>query len=456
MDMTKKVQSRLTAESGASASPFSTLMQAWLDQNLSIALKMGKSMAVMVVRIDEYHQLMRACGDDGQDAFVATLSSRMKRVLRQAGASIRSADDCFTVICPFDGDLFMLYGTAKTMLQDLQQPVRLGGHDRRVTASIGIAIYPEDGNSADLLLKRVHEALDRTDRYGGNGFCFYSRSAAKHVADELSMHEDLRRSLDTDNLAMRFQPILDLSRNCMSSVAGETHWQHPEHDPGGKRCITSLAERAGLKTRLNERIVDEVCRKLIDWHGAGIDRSVSITLSRSQIIDGHLARLLAQRLSAPGILPDSLEVCIDQKALLAETDHRFRTGLQNLVDLGISLNVTEIGRGALAFQSLQSLPVRSVCLAPSMIGTVGRCSAAEAMLEAVIGFMHGLGLNVRAVDVRYQEQLDFLKDHGCDEASGPYFAPALKGADIDRLTDFSPCIGRRQNLMLMPQHMSMH
>ena len=456
MDMIDKAKRRLTVESRAGASPLSTLLKTWLDHDISMAMALTRSVAVFVVRIDDYHRLATDCGDDAMQMVMAKLGSRLKKILRPVDVSVRSSEDRFTIIHPFDGDPLTLHGMAKTMLRRLQQPVRLVEGSRRFAASVGIAFYPEDGNSAELLLERAQDALRRTDRWGGNGFCLSSRSAARHVADKLSEQEELRRALDAGDLAMRFQPILDLSRNCMTAVSAEPHWRHFKHGLKNGKEIASIAEQANLQSRLNEWTVDSICRQLIDWCKGGLDRSISIDVSRSQISDRGLARLLSDRLSAPGTTPDFLEIRLDQDVLLAETDHRVRTGLQHLADLGISLSLSNVGRGPLALQSLQGLPIHSVCLAPDMIAAIGRCSSAETMLQAMMGFIHDLGLCVRAVDVRFQEQVDFLKDHGCDEATGPFFAPALKGVDIDRLTNASPCIGRRENIMLMPQPMSMH
>ncbi|MGI9451648.1 MAG: EAL domain-containing protein [Geminicoccaceae bacterium] len=454
--MIDKAKRRLTVESRAGASPLSTLLKTWLEHDIAMAMEMSRSVAVFIVRIDDYHRLVTDCGDEAMQMVMAKLGSRLKKMLRPVDASVRSSDDRFTIIHPFDGDPLALHGMAKTLLQRFQQPVRLVDGSRCFAASIGVAFYPEDGNSAELLVERAQDALHRTDRWGGNGFCLSSRSAARNVADELSKHEELRRALDADDLAMRFQPILDLSRNCMTAVSAEPHWQHSMHGLKSGEEIASIAGQANLQSRLNEWTVDNICRQLIDWRRVGLDRSISIDVSRSQISDRGLARLLSDHLSAPGTTPDFLEIRLDQDVLLAETDHRIRTGLQHFADLGVSLSLSNVGRGPLAIQSLRGLPVHSVCLAPDMIAAIGRCSSAEIMLQAMIGFMHDLGLCVRAVDVRFHEQVDFLKDHGCDEATGPFFAPALKGVDIDRLTNSSPSIGRRENIMLMPQPMSMH
>lgn len=456
MGMTNKVQRGSTMNSGTWASSLSMFLKAWLDHDLSMARAAGRSLAVFVIRVDEYHDLVTGCDDHELEAAMAEFGSRLKKMLQPADASVRSSEDGFTIIHLFSGDPLALHGMAKAMLQQLQQPVRLGADDRCFAASIGIAFYPEDGNGAERLLENAHDALRRTDRWGGNGFCLYSRSVAKQVADHLSKHEDLRRTLAAGDLSMRFQPIFDLSRDHMTAVSGNVHWQHPTRGRMSGADVASIADASGLVPRLNEWLVDEIFRQLNDWRHAGIDRSISIDVSRSQIVDGHLARLLSARLSATGVNADLLELCVDHDVLSNETDHRVRTGLQHLADLGIAMRISNVGSGPLAFQSLQQLPITSADLAPDMIAAIGRCSSSEMMLEAVIGFIHVLGLCVRAVGVCSREQLDFLKCHGCDEASGPFLAPALKGVDIDRLTHLAPCIGGQGRLALVPQLMSMH
>lgn len=456
MAMTNKMQRGLTVESGRFAPSSSMFLKIWLDHDLSMARAVGRSLAVFVVRIDRYRDLEQRYGGPELEAAMASLGSNLKSLLQPADSLVRSADDGFTVIHSFTGDPTGLHGLAKTMLQQLQQPVRLDADERRLAASIGIAFYPDDGQGAACLLDRAHDALQRTDRWGGDGFCFHSRSTAKKVAGHLLRQEDFRRALDAGDLAMRFQPILDLSRNGMAAVSGDVHWQHPVHGSMEMADILPMVEQGGLMRAFNSWLVDDVCRQLTEWQRAGIERSISIGVMRAQLADSHLARLLSTRFSAPAMRADMLELCVDHDVLLAETDHRVRTGLQQIADLGIAFHLSNVGRGPLAIQALQNLPIRSVGLAPELIATIGRCPSAETMLDAVIGLVHRLGLSIRAVDVSSQEQLDFLKDLGCDEAMGLFFAPALRSFDIDRLTGFASGIGSQDKFALSPHEILMH
>ena len=413
-------------------------------------------MAVFVVRIDDYNRLAAQLSGSELETIVAAFGSRLRETLRPADAFIRSGEDSFTLFLSFSGNRLGLHSNAKTMLKRLQQPVCLDAGEREPAASIGIAFYPEDGNRAEMLLDRAHEALRRTDRWGGNGFCLYSRSAATKIADDLAKHEDLRRALGAGDLSMRFQPILDLARNCMSAVSGDLAWEHSENTGMALADVAEIAEGADILPRFNQWLVDQLDRQSAAWRSGGIQRTVSITLSRSQVADGDFARCLTHCQKRSGLRADLLEIGIGHDLLLNDTDHRFRAGVEQLADLGIAVHLRDVGNGPLAFHALQRLPIASIGLAPCMIAAVGRCSQSEAMLDALIGFGRDLGVGVRAVDVSTREQLDCLTSFSCNEAVGNIIAPRLNGDDIDRLTSFKPCPNQQEKLRLVHTHVPMH
>lgn len=457
MRMISKEQ-RVSAMQGEAWSfpPLSAFLKVWLEHDLSMARRNGSSLAIFVLRVDAYHDLASSFDRETLEAALSTLSSRLKKTFGLSDAFVRSGKDRFTVIQPFSGDQLDLHGIAKSMLKVAQRPLRLGPSDQSLAASIGIACYPEDGNSAERLLEGAEAALRRTDRWGGNGFCIHSASSAKKIADELSAHEEFRHALAEADLELRFQPVLDLQTNSMTGVFGGGHWQCQNADPLDMMAIATLAERAKLIAPFDEWLIDSVCRQLIDWRGQGSDRPISFTLSRAQILDRHFSRLLSQRLRAAGLCTSLLDISIDQDLILDGTDHRVFAGLHRLADLGIGLSLNNVGVGALAMQNLAKLPIRSINLAPELTAVIGRSASAETMIVALIGFAHHLGLSVRAVDISSQAQLDFLKRKGCDEATGTLFAPALKGADIDRFIHLKPAFTQQMRLGTPQPRASMH
>jgi EAL domain-containing protein (putative c-di-GMP-specific phosphodiesterase class I) len=221
--------------------------------------------------------------------------------------------------------------------------------------------------------------------------------------------------------------------------------------------IAETAEAAGLIPALNERLVLAICRQLVDWREAAIDRPISMEMSRAQLLDEQLVRLLSARFRDSGLHADRLELRLDHGMLWDETDHRLRTVLQHLSDLGVILSASGVGEGQFAFGDLGRLPITSIDLAPGMAASIGRCKRAERVLRGLITFMHDLGLRVRAVGICSREQLDFLQHHRCNEVAGPLFAPAMEGQDIDRMTGFKPCFRQQDKPSLSASRIvSMH
>ena len=453
MGMIKRVQPRPANEAPMPES-LPTFLKVWLDHDLALAQQAGKSLAIYVVRVDDYRKLARKISATELERTVTEVGSTLKKNLRAADSFIRSSEDGFTIIQSFSGDPLTLHRTAQALLQSLKEMPDTG--DPHLAASIGIAHYPEDGNAAETLLKCAYEALKRTDRWGGNGFCLHARSVAAKIADDLALQHDLRLALKTGDLSLKFQPVVDLAQGWMHSAEGDLAWDHPEHGRFGMREVASIAERTGCLPEFNEWLARDLCQQSASWREAGRQRAISIPLSRAQIEDGLFARCLAKPVYRSGLAADLIEVQVDHDLLLNETDHRLHTGLQQLADLGITLAANNVGNGPLALKALQQLPFETIILSDSMVAAVDRCSSSAALLKAVVGLGHELDLYLRASDVSSHEQVKHLRDVGCDEATGPLFAPALKSADLDRLFVSKSYHGQLENLRLIPQALSMH
>lgn len=448
-----RLQQKATSEPPISQS-LPAFLKAWLDHDLALSQQAGKALAVYVVRIDGYQALADKISGTELERAIAEVGSKLKTNLRSTDSFIRSSEDYFTIIQPFSGDGLALHGTAKALLQSLQQGQ--SADERHLAVSIGIAFYPEDGNSAEMLLQRAYDALHRTDQWGGNGFCVYSRSVAAKIADDLTLHQDLRCALKAKDLSLRFQPVVDLAQGSMHIASGDLAWNHPAHGCMDTREIAAIAERADLLPELNEWLASELHQQSKTWCDAGFQRTISIPLSRAQIEDGLFARCLSKRICQSGLAAELIEIQVDHDLLLNEADHRLYTGLHQLADLGIALAASDVGDGPLALKRLQQLPFDIINLSASMVAAIGRCSSSATLLKTVVRLGHDLDLCLRASDVSSQEQLKLLRDFGCDEASGPLFAPALKSADLDRLIVSKSCYGQHEALKLMPQHTSMH
>jgi len=454
--ITKDQRTSATRTAAWHFAPLPSFLKVWLEHDLAMARRTATALAVFVLRIDTYDDLFSQYGDEALEVSLGMMLSRLKNNFRLSNAFIRSAEDRFTIIHPFSGDPLELHRLAQFMLKQIQEPLRIGQGDETLRASVGVAFYPEDGYRAELLLERAEAALRRTDRWGGNGFCIHDKSAARKIAEELAMQEEFRHALATRDLTMLFQPIFDLTTNCMTNVRGDARWSYRDDQSLDLEGMAALAERAGLISELNSWLIDSLCLQLSKWQSNGIDRAIAFTASRAQVVDRCFARQLSLTLQEKGLSGALLNLSIDQELIMDGTDHRVVSGLHRLADLGIGLRLNRVGAGPLALQNLSKLPIRSVDLAPELVALIGRCTQAETMISAIISLAQSLGLAVQAGDIWSQAQLDFISAEGCEEATGTYFAPALKGADIDRLVHLKQALKQPVRLRPLPQRLSMH
>ena len=326
--------------------------------------------------------------------------------------------DGLAVVHPSAGDSFDIYRSARRLLLRLDRHLIDGDEKPSIKMSLGIALYPDDGNTPAALLDHAYSAAKRAERWGENGFCFFSRSAGREVADRLSMDIALMRAFKAGTVDMRFQPVVDLRQPRMIGVIGEPDWRHPEQGDQPAKVIMDSVERMDMARVYNAWLIDRLCRQSDQGSRRLRQRRIGFQVMRSQLAGAALATDLASALEARHLPASLIEVAIDGNLLFDHTDHRLRTGLQQLADLGVQLTVVNIGVEPLPLEALGTLPLSAVEFAPEMVSTIGRCSTTERTLAALSCFMSKLGLRSRAAGVTTEAQLGFLREIHCDEATG--------------------------------------
>ena len=439
-----------SAAAGLSELPASLTMR--IEHDLAIVRQSGQSVAVFVVRIDDHAELSTVLGDRGLAGIAAKLARRLRATARVPDMVMQYQADRLVVVQFAPVDAFASHRLAKEMLHATHRPMTWGEHEVRIDISVGIAFFPGDGDSAAELIERANATLARTDKWGGKGFCFYSRTRARTVADGLSLDQDLKWALQADTLDMRFQPIFDIPRQRMVAVSGDIGWRHPERGLLRASDLMPSARRANLVKRLSEWMLDRLCRQATRWERAGLFLRINVEVCRQQLAIPEFIDLVAAGMARAIAPADRLEISVDHRLLLDETGQRFRANLVRLADLGIGLTVANVGPDPIAIDALTMLPIQTVELAPSTIAAIGSSLTSDVRIDALITLAHRLGLKVRAAGTTTAAQADFLQRHGCDEAVGPLLAPALAAGEIDRLARIDPpCLIRPKTLGMVGQ-----
>lgn len=424
-----------------------------LERHLAMARQTGRRLGVFCIRIDRHADRR---GDIEQSS-LDKLRRRLHEFLPSTVTAGGSWRDGLIIVHMSTDDAFGMYRRARALLTDLERALCRSDAGSAVKLSLGAALHPVDGTQPSVLLDHAHAAAIRAGGWDDSGLCFASPSTGREIAERLTMDVALRHALEAGDVDMRFQPVLDLGRPCLTAVHAEPVWRHPERgEIRGEETLATL-ERAGLSKAYNAWLVKELCRQGEAWVKKFPGRRFVVSITRSQLVDAPLAASLSKALDAHGVPADLFEVTVDGKLLIDGTDHRLRTGLRQLTDLGVRLTIANVGIELLSLEALKTLPSSTVELAPGLVSTIGRCPSSETALAALIGFVRTLGLGARAVDVSSEEQLEFLRGLECDEATGPLLAPLMKADDIERLTSFRPCFERlERESLLSPAPMQVH
>ena len=338
-------------------------------------------------------------------------------------------------------DAFGIYLHARRLLTTSERLVHRREKPPRFDVNVGIAVYPDDGNNVSSLLNCAYSACEACrSHWKESGFCFFSRSMGKEVADRLTMDVCLLRAFKADLVELQFQPILDLRHSLIIGAFGMPVWHHATLGLQTPDVIMETVERARIANVYNAWLVDRICGRRRQWCETHGRRRIGIKVSRPQLVDASLTTQLSEVLSKHRNLADRIEVAIDGTLIADGTDHRLRTGLRQLADLGVRLTVANIGLQPLPLEALKMLPFQTMELAPEMVSPIGRCKVSDRTLAALVGMMSNLGLNARATGVRSKEQLDFLIANDCDEVTGPLLGAPVRADEFDGMTNIPPCI----------------
>ena len=414
------------------------LVERQLGLYLAMTRQTGQRAAVFCIRLDCDSDRQQDAEKGKAGELLKAFQARLPHVLPPSDQGGWVWRDGLVIAHASKENVYGMYRHVKSLLVNLERGLRRVANGQFPKLSLGIALYPGDGSTPSALLDHAHAAAVRAGGWDHNGFCFSSRSDGRQVADQLAIDVDLAQAIESDAIDMRLQPVLDLSSSCMIGAHALPVWYHPRQGDMSCSDILGVVGRAGLSGPYNAWLIDKICEQSRRWSRRSHRQRIGFDLARALLVDTHFAPRLVSALNDHGLPVEHMEVVIDAEALIEGTDHRLRTELRQLADLGLRLTVANIGIEPLPLDVFERLQVRSAQMAPHLVSTIGRSPSAEKALTALIGFMNTVGLRTRATGVDSEAQLEFLDHVGCDEAMGPLLAPLMKARDVDRLTSLRP------------------
>jgi diguanylate cyclase (GGDEF)-like protein/PAS domain S-box-containing protein len=404
-----------------------------LEQALARGLRASDSLAVLVVDLDRFKRWNDSFGHRFGDRLLVAVAQRLQSILRASDTVARFGGDEFVILQLSLRAPRGAGALARAINRTLAESFVIEDRTIDVSASIGIALFPDDGRDAETLLRIADGALYRAKRDGGNRYCFAAAAHARGNGTTVRrsrLQRDLELALERHEFFLLYQPRFDLSSQRAVGVEALVRWQHPRRGMVLPARFIPVAETNQLIRHLGDWILAEACRQSAHWQGTGQVHAMAVNLSPAQIAGGDLAGQIGSLLDRLQLPPEGLELEITESMVVDLADRSLIATLQRLAGLGVRLSIDDFGSGCSSLAYLSRLPIHTLKIDRSFIRKIGRDSADETIVRAIIGLAHSLGRRVVAEGVETRRQLTFLREEGCDEAQGFLFSPPVPAASV--------------------------
>lgn len=431
----------------------------YLNEKLSYALALAersnKKFALLFLDLDHFKQVNDTLGHDAGDILLKQTAERLTEAVRQYDAVIRpmslqqdgylSTPDHHT-IARLGGDEFIVLVTniqteqdaaivAKRISDSIVQPFNIEGTEASVSTTIGISVYPNDGDDAETLLKHADIAMYHAKENGRNSLQFYSREIHDASLQRFSLEKKLKGAIETEFLHLVYQPKICMSSGQIIGVEALVRWTDDELGMVSPGEFIPLAEETGLIIPLGRWVMLQACKQMKQWVDEGLElKSMAINCSAVQFMRSDMSELVTEALSVSGLAPHLLEIELTESLLLQNTDEGIRI-LNELKARGIQVSIDDFGTGFSSLSYLKKLPVDKLKIDHSFVRDLAVDSGDEAIVSAIITLSHKLELDVVAEGVETQEQYRVLADMNCDQIQGYLVSKPLSAADFREWVD---------------------
>ncbi|MES3020653.1 MAG: EAL domain-containing protein [Pseudomonadota bacterium] len=393
----------------------------------------GTEFAVLFVNLDNFKTINESLGHSAGDRLLVEVGARLRAALPGVDAIARVGGDEFNIVLEHDPNTPGADLTAQRIIDALSLPYRLDGSDAYVGASVGIALYPADGRDVETLRSSADAALHQAKAKGHGSLRFFSPGMSRRAKERLALEADLRGARERGELALHYQPQVDLRSGALVGLEALIRWQHPVRGNVPPNDFIPLAEECGLIVELGDWVLQAGCRQIRAWADAGLaPRHTAVNISAVQLSRGGLPAAVRRALEATGIRPDQLELEITESFVMLERELSFES-LAELRASGVRLSIDDFGTGYSSLSYLQQLKVHTLKIDMSFVRDMLKNAGNAAIVKAVIALGHSMGLEVIAEGVEDAEQARFLRALDCDAMQGYVISKPLPA---DQATQF--------------------
>jgi diguanylate cyclase (GGDEF)-like protein/PAS domain S-box-containing protein len=392
--------------------------------NLAIqnARRYDRNFAVLFIDLDRFKNINDTLGHDAGDKLLQEMGSRLTHTVRASDVVARLGGDEFVVLVQEVAEPKQVAAVARKILSALVQPMSIQRQECRVTASIGICMYPSEAKDENALMKNADIAMYRAKEDGKNNYKFYSEEINIHIFERMALETSLRRGLERNEFFLHYQAKLDLHTKKITGVEALVRWQHPDLGVVPPVQFIPLAEETGLILPIGKWVLNTACAQNVAWQREGLPPlSMAVNLSVRQFTDEDLVKDIANALKNTGMKPELLELELTE-SMVIQNPERAGKVLAEIKKMGVRLAIDDFGVGYSSLTHLKRFPIDTLKVDRSFIQDLPQDPEDRAICEAIIAMGKSLKLTVIAEGVETLEQQTFLHDHACDEMQGFFFS----------------------------------
>ena len=393
-----------------------------LNHSVQSAKRYQKQIAVLFMDLDRFKIINDTLGHDAGDLLLQVIASRLKQTLRAADVVARLGGDEFIILIEEVKNSNQIEVVAKKILSAVMTPITILSEECRVTGSVGISVFPKDGQDEQTLMKNADSAMYFAKEEGKNTFKFYSSYIQSHAVERLSIENHLRFALERNELKLVYQAKVDFKTGIITGVEALLRWDSPALGPITPTQFIPIAEQTGLIVPIGRWVMETACAQNVAWQKQALPPvCMAVNLSLRQLLDEYLLADIGKVLKSSGMAPNLLELEITESMVMHNPERVINT-LFKIKNLGVRLAIDDFGTGYSSLSQMRYFPVDTLKIDRSFIRNIPKDSEDKAITQAIIKMGKTLSLSVVAEGVETKEQMEFLREQSCDEMQGFYFS----------------------------------
>jgi diguanylate cyclase (GGDEF)-like protein len=423
--------------------PNRALLSDRFAQMIVQARRRGAQLGVLFVDLDEFKLVNDSLGHAGGDELLKEAARRLQAGVRAGDTVARIAGDEFAIVLADLARAEDAAMVAQKLIERLSAPVAVGGHELFVSASIGVALFPADGEDVETLLGAADAAMYRAKQAGRNSFQFFTAEINQRTRARALLGAELRRALERGEFRLVYQPKFDLKSERPSGAEALLRWHHPSRGIVSPAHFIPILEESGLIVPVGEWVLRQACADLRAWEADGAEPlPVAVNLSARQFRQLDLAARICAIVSEAGVRPELVELEITESQLMQDPDHAVRA-MRSLAEAGIRIAIDDFGTGYSSLAYLTRFPLAALKIDRSFVAGIVHQGGDATIVRTIIEMAHTLGFAVIAEGVENEGQKHFLRGLGCEQAQGFLFSRPISAQAMAELLGAKPARARQ-------------